>query len=131
MTIIKVFRFKSWSQSCFFVTSTGYDNLRKSLVNENIGRRILFEKFSFFKVVSMVSEPLRTTLGFAKNPMIRRIPNIDNNIPVWFIYGGRSWIDHTSGFNSIHLRQNAIATTVKVFFLQFINLFIHFSDFVF
>lgn len=49
--------------------------------------------------------------------MIRRIATVDSGIPVWFIYGGRSWIDHTAGFTSIHLRQNAISTSVKVIIL--------------
>lgn len=52
--------------------------------------------------------------GFAKNPMIRRIDKVNDNIPIWFIYGGRSWIDNASGFESINLRQNSVSTSVKV-----------------
>ena len=52
--------------------------------------------------------------GFAKNPMIRRIDKIDNEIPIWFIYGSRSWIDPSAGFSSIYLRQNSVSTSVKL-----------------
>lgn len=46
--------------------------------------------------------------------MIRRIDKVNDNIPIWFIYGGRSWIDNASGFESINLRQNSVSTTVKL-----------------
>ena len=52
--------------------------------------------------------------GFAKMPMIKRIHEIDANTPVWFIYGSRSWIDPASGFQAIHRRQGAVATTIKL-----------------
>ncbi len=58
--------------------------------------------------------------GYAKMPMIRRIDKVDNEIPIWFIYGSRSWIDPSSGFLSIYLRQNSVYTSVKV------KIFIHY-----
>jgi hypothetical protein len=74
----------------------------------------LFLLCSLFESGEYGFKAIAEVFGFAKNPMIRRIQNVDDNIPVWFIYGGRSWIDHTPGFTSIHLRQNSISTTVKV-----------------
>jgi len=52
--------------------------------------------------------------GYAKMPMIRRINKVDNNIPIWFIYGSRSWVDPAAGFLSIYLRQNSVYTSVKL-----------------
>jgi hypothetical protein len=46
--------------------------------------------------------------------MIRRIDKVSNNIPIWFVYGSRSWVDYSSGYVSITLRQNSILTSVKV-----------------
>ena len=46
--------------------------------------------------------------------MIKRIEKVDNNIPIWFIYGSRSWIDSSAGFSSMYLRQGSILTSVKV-----------------
>lgn len=44
--------------------------------------------------------------GFAKNPMIKRIERVKPHIPVWFIYGSRSWIDCTAGYSAVYLRQS-------------------------
>lgn len=52
--------------------------------------------------------------GYAKNPMIKRIDKVDNNIPIWFIYGSRSWIDSAAGFTSMYIRQGSILTSVKL-----------------
>jgi abhydrolase domain-containing protein 4 len=43
--------------------------------------------------------------GYAKNPMIRRIEKVKFSIPIWFIYGSRSWIDSSPGFAAIYIRQ--------------------------
>ncbi|RNA25617.1 1-acylglycerol-3-phosphate O-acyltransferase ABHD5-like isoform X4, partial [Brachionus plicatilis] len=52
--------------------------------------------------------------GYAKNPMIHRIDKVSDNIPIWFIYGSRSWVDSEPGFASISLRQNSVSTSVKL-----------------
>lgn len=52
--------------------------------------------------------------GFAKNPMIHRINKVSDNIPIWFVYGSRSWVDSEAGFTSITLRQNSVSTSVKL-----------------
>jgi len=36
-------------------------------------------------------------LGYAANPLLNRIENLDKNIPLTFIYGNRSWMDQKSG----------------------------------
>lgn len=46
--------------------------------------------------------------------MIRRITEIDNKLPVFFIYGKNSWIDSSSGYLTIELRGNPALTSVKV-----------------
>lgn len=43
--------------------------------------------------------------GFAKNPMIKRIDKIKTHIPIWFVYGSRSWIDCTAGYTAVYIRQ--------------------------
>lgn len=35
--------------------------------------------------------------GWAKNPMVRRIDQLDSKIPITLLYGSRSWIDHSAG----------------------------------
>lgn len=35
--------------------------------------------------------------GYAKMPMIERIPKIDPRLPITFIYGRESWMDHSIG----------------------------------
>lgn len=45
--------------------------------------------------------------GWAKNPMILRIAEIKDNIPMTVVYGSRSWMDHTSGYSVKYLRPNS------------------------
>lgn len=41
---------------------------------------------------------LTSTLASAKRPMIHRLVDLDDQIPITFIYGGRSWIDNSPGW---------------------------------
>jgi pimeloyl-ACP methyl ester carboxylesterase len=50
--------------------------------------------------------------GFAKNPMIRRIDKVKAGMPIWFIYGSRSWIDCTAGYSAVYLRQSIYENNV-------------------
>ncbi|XP_023021200.1 (Lyso)-N-acylphosphatidylethanolamine lipase isoform X2 [Leptinotarsa decemlineata] len=35
--------------------------------------------------------------GWAKNPIVRRIDQLSEDIPITLIYGSRSWVDHSAG----------------------------------
>ena len=52
--------------------------------------------------------------GFAKNPMIQRMNKISFDIPIWFIYGSRSWIDSSPGFATKHIRNHSAYVSVRV-----------------
>lgn len=54
--------------------------------------------------------------GFAKNPMIHRVDKISPNIPIFFIYGSRSWIDSSPGFASKVIRNSYGYVSVRVSF---------------
>ncbi len=60
--------------------------------------------------------------GFAKNPMIKRVDKISSQIPIWFIYGSRSWIDCTPGYTTVYLRQShnqSADVSVEVYFTNY------------
>lgn len=40
-------------------------------------------------------QSLTKTLASAKNPMVHRLVDLDESIPITFIYGGRSWISNS------------------------------------
>lgn len=46
--------------------------------------------------------------GWAKNPMIHRIKDLDDRIPITLIYGSRSWIDSTAGDKIKEMRPNSV-----------------------
>jgi pimeloyl-ACP methyl ester carboxylesterase len=52
--------------------------------------------------------------GFSKNPMIKRFHNLDDNLPVWFIFGKNSWIKSIYGEKAARIRSENSATYVKV-----------------
>ena len=41
----------------------------------------------------MAFHTLSSDFGWAKNPMIRRVGQVDPQVPMTAIYGSRSWID--------------------------------------
>lgn len=48
------------------------------------------------------------SFGWAKHPMIHRIKDVRQDIPITFIYGSRSWIDSSSGEKIKSLRGNSM-----------------------
>ncbi|XP_022832456.1 1-acylglycerol-3-phosphate O-acyltransferase ABHD5 isoform X2 [Spodoptera litura] len=40
---------------------------------------------------------LMTGFGWAKNPMVRRVDELDPALPITVLYGSRSWVDNSSG----------------------------------
>jgi len=57
--------------------------------------------------------------GWAKNPMIKRINELQPNIPITLLYGSRSWVDNTAG-EAIKQTRFGSYVNVQVIFLQFL-----------
>lgn len=39
---------------------------------------------------------MMSDFGWAKNPMVRRIDRLREDVPITLLYGSRSWIDHSA-----------------------------------
>jgi len=50
---------------------------------------------------------MMSSFGWAKFPMINRIPTLRKDIPLTMIYGSRSWIDHCPGAMIQEMRANS------------------------
>ena len=46
--------------------------------------------------------------------MIGRIKELDSEIPIWFIYGSKSWIDKEAGHEVMKIREQIGNVNVKV-----------------
>ncbi|KAI9583233.1 (Lyso)-N-acylphosphatidylethanolamine lipase isoform X1 [Glossina fuscipes] len=53
------------------------------------------------------------SFGWAKHPMIHRIKDVRQDIPITFIYGSRSWIDSSSG-EKIKSQRNGSVVNIKI-----------------
>lgn len=40
---------------------------------------------------------MMSSFGWAKYPMINRIPSLKKEVPLSMVYGSRSWVDHCPG----------------------------------
>ena len=49
---------------------------------------------------------MMASFGWAKFPMINRINALKTDVPVTFVYGARSWVDHNPGLQLKSMRQN-------------------------
>ena len=107
----------------FFLLSSSQDLSwkKKKLKTESSGNWSVIYDLNVLFVLFFSGEAgfraIAEYFGYAKNPMIKRIDKVDNNIPIWFIYGSRSWIDSAAGFNAMFIRQGSILTSVKVIYL--------------
>jgi len=67
-----------------------------------ISEKSLFAKYIYhinaqFPSGEVAFVKLNKALGFAANPMIDRLPDLHNNVPVTLFFGEVSWIDRVSG----------------------------------
>ena len=60
---------------------------------------------------------LSVGLGWARNPMLLRVGDIDKNLPMTFIYGAESWMDKTCGHQTKYIRSES-HVDVKVLHLN-------------
>ncbi len=45
--------------------------------------------------------------GWAVHPMVRRICDVPEDVPITFVYGSRSWIDSGVSYEIKYLRNNS------------------------
>jgi len=57
---------------------------------------------------------LAAPYGFAKDPVIRKINNLDEEVPITFIYGAKSWISSESGQEIKKLRPNSYVDVQEI-----------------
>lgn len=50
---------------------------------------------------------LTWSLGWAKRPMIHRMADISRDLPITFVYGSRTWMDRSTGWNVKHNRTDS------------------------
>lgn len=57
---------------------------------------------------------LNTSFGWAKNPMIHRLPDLEKDIPVTLVYGSKSWVDNATGYHIKYLRNESYVEVAVV-----------------
>lgn len=53
-------------------------------------------------------------MGFAKEPLIERIADIDSKMPITFVYGAQSWMDPSTGYRVQEIREGKAPVTVEL-----------------
>lgn len=54
--------------------------------------------------------------GWAKNPIVNRMDQMSEDIPITLIYGSRSWVDNSAGETIKQKRNNSyVNVQVKIF----------------
>ncbi|XP_062572428.1 (Lyso)-N-acylphosphatidylethanolamine lipase-like isoform X1 [Saccostrea cucullata] len=57
---------------------------------------------------------LNTSFGWAKNPMIHRLPDLKKEVPVTLVYGSKSWVDSNTGYHIKYLRNESFVEVAVV-----------------
>lgn len=60
---------------------------------------------------------LNTSFGWAKNPMIHRLPDLEKDIPVTLVYGSKSWVDNATGYHIKYLRNESYVEVAVSYFV--------------
>lgn len=55
--------------------------------------------------------------GWAKNPIIKRIDQLDDKVPITLLYGSRSWVDNSAGEKIKQVRSSSYVN-VQVKFIH-------------
>jgi hypothetical protein len=63
---------------------------------------------------------MNTSFGWARRPMMHRITDIKQEVPVTFIYGSRSWVDSNTGYHAKYLRHESyVDVQVKYTYIDY------------
>ena len=82
----------------------------------NISYQYVYSGEAAFKALSV-------GLGWARNPMLLRVGNIDKHLPMTFIYGAETWMDKTCGHQTKEIRSLS-HVDVKVHWLAEVMLYV-------
>ncbi|KAL5970207.1 Lyso N-acylphosphatidylethanolamine lipase [Taenia solium] len=63
-----------------------------------------------------------SVLGWAARPMLPRMQDLKADVPITFVYGGRSWLDFSSGLSTRDLRPNSYVDVMASHFILFFGL---------
>lgn len=70
----------------------------------------------FFSSGEAAFKTLNTSFGWAKNPMIHRLPDLEKDIPVTLVYGSKSWVDNATGYHIKYLRNESYVEVAVSYF---------------
>lgn len=71
----------------------------------------------FFSSGEAAFKTLNTSFGWAKNPMIHRLPDLEKDIPVTLVYGSKSWVDNATGYHIKYLRNESYVEVAVSYFV--------------